>query len=143
MIHGVSVRPLERFADERGSVLLMLGPEDGPVAQVYFSTVYAGAIKGWHRHKSKTNRYACVAGRIKLVLYDERPDSPTCGETQEIFLGPDSYQLIVIPPMVWTGFKGMTDAILCNAPDEAYLPGYERRNPHWGGIPYDWGRRDG
>ena len=34
-----------------------------------------------------TLNYACIVGRIKLVLYDERDGSPTRGTLQEIFLG--------------------------------------------------------
>ena len=40
-----------------------------------------------------TLHYACVAGRVKLVVYDDRDGSPTRGGLMEIYLGPDSYQL--------------------------------------------------
>ena len=36
--------------------------------EIYFSSVYPGVIKGWHRHRDMTLNYACVFGRIKLVL---------------------------------------------------------------------------
>ncbi len=64
-----------------------------------------------------TLNYACIHGRIKLVLFDERDGSPTPGELMELFLGPDDYSLVVIPPGVWNGFKGMSDplAIVANA----------------------------
>ena len=48
--------------------------------EIYFSTVYPGAIKGWHMHKEMTLNYAVVLGMIKLVLYDEREGSPTKGQ---------------------------------------------------------------
>jgi hypothetical protein len=54
-----------------------------------------------------TLNYACVFGRVKLVLYDEREGSPD-HRLREIFLGPDNHSLVVIPPGVWTGFKGMS-----------------------------------
>jgi dTDP-4-dehydrorhamnose 3,5-epimerase len=36
-----------------------------------------------------TLNYACIWGRIKLVLYDDRAESPTRGGLIERFLGPD------------------------------------------------------
>ncbi len=45
--------------------------------EIYFSTVYRGVVKGWHRHREMTLNYACIHGRIKLVLYDDREGSPT------------------------------------------------------------------
>ena len=36
--------------------------------EIYFSTVHRGVVKGWHRHDDMTLNYACVYGRIKLVL---------------------------------------------------------------------------
>ena len=50
---------------------------------MYFSVVYPGAIKGWHLHKKMVINYAVPFGRIKLVLFDPREDSPTKGEVQE------------------------------------------------------------
>ena len=92
MIDGVQVVPLKRIPDERGTVMHMLRATDPHFKQfgeIYFSTIYPGVIKGWHRHEVMTLNYACVSGRIKLVLYDDREDSNTRGELMEIFLGPD------------------------------------------------------
>ena len=63
-----------------------------------------------------TLNYACIYGRVKLALYDERDGSPTRGVVQEVFLGPDNHALVVIPPGIWTGFKGMSQpfAIVAN-----------------------------
>src|SRR6202011_3674432 len=88
--------------------------------------VYPAVIKGWHLHKEMTLNYAVVSGMIKLVLYDDRSNSPTRGELQELFVGDSNYVLVRIPPGVWNGFKGMgmTPAIGANcatmphAPDE-------------------------
>jgi dTDP-4-dehydrorhamnose 3,5-epimerase-like enzyme len=33
----------------------------------------------------------------KFVLYDDRPDSPTCGEIQEFFISPENYMLVTVP----------------------------------------------
>lgn len=147
MIDGVQVIPLTRIPDERGTVMHMLkrtDPHFREFGEIYFSTVYRDAVKGWHRHHEMTLNYACVFGRIKLVLYDERDTSPTNGELAEVFLGPDQYSLVVIPPGVWNGFKGMSDAyaIVANACTHPHDPARsERLDPFDNHIPYDWALR--
>ena len=81
-IEGVQVVPLRRIPDERGTIFHMLrrtDPHFVEFGEIYFSTIYRGVVKGWHRHARMTLNYACIAGRIKLVLYDDRMDSPTRG----------------------------------------------------------------
>jgi dTDP-4-dehydrorhamnose 3,5-epimerase len=145
MIDGVRVVPLQRIPDERGTVMHMLrrtDPHFQEFGEIYFSTIYPGIIKGWHLHKLMTLNYACVSGRIKLVLYDDRQASTTKGELMELFLGPDSYQLVQIPPRVWNGFKGIGDqqAIVANCATHPHDPTQtERLDPFDPRIPYDWG----
>ena len=74
--------------------------------EIYFSTVYPGVVKGWHIHKRMTLNYAVPVGMVKLVCYDDRADSPTRGEVQELHVGELNYALVTIPPLVWNGFKG-------------------------------------
>ena len=144
MIEGVQVVPLKRIPDERGTVMHMLRATDPHFVQfgeIYFSTIYPGAIKGWHLHELMTLNYACVSGRIKLVLYDDREDSNTRGELMEIFLGPDHYSLVQIPPRVWNGFKGMgrEPAIVADVIDIPHSEAQSLRlDPHDNHIPYDW-----
>jgi len=148
VIQGVEVVPLRRIPDERGTIFHMLkatDPHFQKFGEIYFSTVYKGVVKGWHRHRGMTLNYACLYGRIKLVLYDDRPGSPTLGEIQEVFLGPDAYALVVIPPEVWNGFKGMSDpyAIVANCCTEPHDPARSTRlDPFKNTIPYDWTVRE-
>ena len=144
MIEGVVVTPLRQIFDERGKVMHMLkvgDPEFQQFGEVYFSCVNPGAIKGWHIHKEMTLNYAVPYGHIKFVLYDDRPESPTHGEIQELYLGPDNYCLVTVPPMVWNGFKGIGTemAIVANC---ATIPHssdeIDRRDPFDSSIPYDW-----
>lgn len=144
MIEGVSVRPLKQILDERGKVMHMLrsvDPEFTAFGEVYFSVVFPGVIKGWHLHQRMTLHYAVPVGLIKLVLYDERPQSATRGELMEIFTGPDSYSLIRIPPGVWNGFKGLgvAPSLVANCSDIPHDPGeIARRDPFDASIPYKW-----
>lgn len=144
MIKGVRVTPLKQILDERGKVMHMLRCDaDGfeQFGEIYFSCVYPNVIKAWHIHKRMTLNYAVPHGHIKLVLYDDRPDSPTKGQIQEIFLGPDNYCLVTIPPLVWNGFKGIGNemAIVANCASIPHDPEeIERRDPFDPSIPYSW-----
>ncbi len=143
MIEGVAVVPLRRIPDERGTVHHMLKRTDPhfiEFGEIYFTTVYRDVIKGWHRHREMTLNYACINGRIKLVLFDDREGSATRGELMEVFLGPDDYSLVVIPPGVWNGFKGMDEtSIVANCCTHPHDPSRsDRLDPFVNDIPYDW-----
>jgi len=149
MIEGVRIIPLRQILDERGKIMHMLRCDEAhfeKFGEIYFSFVHPGAIKGWHIHKKMALNYAVPVGKIKLVLYDEREKSPTYGELMEIFAGPENYQLITIPPLVWNGVKGIAEitsivancATLPHDPDEI-----ERLNPFDKRIPYDWSLKHG
>jgi dTDP-4-dehydrorhamnose 3,5-epimerase len=143
-VDGVQVIPLRRIPDERGTIMHMLRATDPHFQQfgeIYFSMIYPGIVKGWHLHHEMTLNYACVHGRVKLVCYDDRPGSPTRGVLSEVFLGPDNYSLVVIPPEVWNGHKGMgsSPALIANCATHAHDPTRtERLDPFENEIPYDW-----
>ena len=144
MVEGVQVIPLLQIPDERGKVMRMLrrsDPHFQEFGEVYFSVVFPGVVKGWHRHRRMTINYAVPFGRIKLVLYDDRPNSTSRGVVQEIFLGQDDYSLVQVPPLIWNGFKGYgtTEAIVCNCASIVHDPEEtERLDPFSPQIPYDW-----
>lgn len=144
MIDGVIVTPLRQIADERGKVMHMLRNDAahfGGFGEIYFSCVYPGAIKAWHLHQRMTLNYAVPHGNIKFVLYDDRAGSPSKGEVKELFLGPDNYCLVTVPPLVWNGFKGIgtETAIVANCASIAHDPAeISRRDPTDPAIPYDW-----
>ncbi len=142
-IEGVEVHPLRRIPDERGTIFHMLKTSDPwfrGFGEIYFSTIYEGVVKGWHLHRDMTLNYACMHGRVKCVVYDDRDGSPSRGSLMEIYLGPDSYSLLVVPPGVWNGFKGMSDlSIVANCCTHAHDPKRSSRlDPFDNQIPYDW-----
>jgi dTDP-4-dehydrorhamnose 3,5-epimerase len=144
MIEGVQIIPLRRIPDERGTIMHMLrvtDPHFKQFGEIYFSSIYPGIVKGWHLHREMTLNYACVFGRIKLVIYDDRETSQTRGELMEIFLGPDHYSLVIIPPDVWNGFKGMSDpfALVANCCTHPHDPSRSlRMDPFDNSLPYNW-----
>lgn len=142
---GLQVIPLRVIQDERGAVLHMIrstAPHFSKFGEVYFSEVNPGVVKGWKRHRLMTQHFAVPVGRIKLVVFDDRPDSPTCGQIQTLHLGrPDAYQLTILPPMLWYGFQctGETPAIMANCADLPYDPAESEMLPlDQATIPYGW-----
>lgn len=144
MIEGVIIKKLNRIPDERGAIMHMLRSDDKEFqrfGEVYFSKAYPGVIKGWHLHKKMTLNYCVIEGMIKLVLYDDRKNSKTYKEIQELFIGEDNYCLIQIPPGIVNGYKtiGTKPSILVNCPTHPYDSSeIVRLDPFTKDIPYCW-----
>jgi len=151
MIQGIKQKKLKVIPDERGRLMELLRSDEElfiQFGQVYMTTVYPGVVKGWHYHKKQIDNFIVIRGMVKLVLYDNREDSPTKGEINEFFIGEDNPLLIQIPPLVLHGFKCISqeEAVCINCPTEAYnylQPDEYRIPPHTNEIPYKWERKDG
>jgi len=151
LIDGVKTKVLRLLPDERGWLMEILRSDDPDFkqfGQAYVTTAYPGVVKGWHYHKKQTDHFAVVSGMAKVVLYDDREGSSTRGWVNEFFLGHLNPTLVIIPPLVIHGIKGIGIelAILLNIPDQLYNyaePDEFRIDPHGGLVPYDWDRKDG
>ncbi len=144
MIHDIKITPLKIISDERGKVMHMLRADSKvfkEFGEIYFSTINNKAIKGWHLHKESCLNYACVKGEVKLVLFDDRNDSPSKNKYQEIILSPKNYCLVTIPPNIWNGFKGLDkeESIIANC---LTIPHNEkemiRKDPFDKSFNYQW-----
>jgi len=104
-----------------------------PVAQAIYVTLRPGAISAWHRHVHQLDRIFVVAGSIKLVVFDDRPNSATSGDVCELFLERSRPMFVTVPPGLWHGMQalGRGDGAFVNffdrlydhaAPDEWRLP---------------------
>lgn len=151
LIDGVKVKRLRLLPDERGRLMEILRSDDQffeKFGQVYMTTTCPGVVKGWHYHKIQNDNMTVVKGMAKIVLYDDRKDSPTKGTINEFFVGEQNPILIHIPRLVWHGFKCISEseAILINVPTELYNydnPDEFRKPAHGSDLPYDWSRKDG
>lgn len=151
MIYGVIIKKLKVIPDERGRLMEILRCDDGffeKFGQVYMTTAYPGVVKGWHYHKKQYDNIAVVRGMMKIVLYDSREESATFGEVNEIIAGIHNPVLVRIPPLVYHGFKCISEeeAIVINTPTEVYNynePDEFRLPAHTADIPYSWERKDG
>lgn len=151
LIHGVSIKNLKLIPDERGRLMEIFRADDKEFAkfgQVYVTTAYPGVVKAWHSHKIQDDNITVLHGMAKIVLYDDRDDSPTRGIINEFFVGEHNHILIHIPKHVWHGFKCVSDceAMIINTVTECYdyeKPDEYRKPAHGSDIPYDWSRKDG
>ena len=141
MIEGVKTKQLKPHCDERGRVMEMLRSDDDcyqKFGQCYMTTAGPGVVKAWHYHKKQTDYFTCVAGMMKLVLFDSRDGSPTKGQVNEFFLGIHNPIMVVIPP-------GGTSKLTCSlALCECHMknsPPFRFRPPSPGGRSPDTPRK--
>ena len=146
MIEGVVVKKLARHVDERGYLMEILRRDDElfqQFGQAYVSACFPGLVKAWHCHRLQTDHFCCLAGNLKVGLYDDREGSSTCGQTQTIVIGMLNPALVIIPPLVWHGFMavGGDTAVVLNLPTELYnyqQPDELRREAFDPDIPFEW-----
>ena len=137
MIHGVKVKKLNLYKDERGRLMEILRSDDEiftAFGQAYIATAYPGWVKAWHLHKVQTDNFTCIKGVMRLVLFDDRDGSPTKGELQEFVISLETPILVSIPPGVYHGFEPLgEEAIAVNIPDKTY----NREHPDEYRIPFN------
>ncbi|MBS1819989.1 MAG: dTDP-4-dehydrorhamnose 3,5-epimerase family protein [Acidobacteria bacterium] len=139
LIHGVRVHEVRHVAKMNGRLTEVYRRDwrlgDAEIDQVFEVVLDAGCLSAWHAHGATTDRLFITQGRARVVLYDARPESPSCGVVNEFRLGDERPAVVVIPPRVWHGVQniGPSPARILNMVDRAY----EYADPdHWR-IPAD------
>src|SRR4029077_14592529 len=108
MIDGVVVKACTVHADDRGHLIEIIR-DDEPVfrevKQTTYTVAYPGVVKAFHCHKRQWDVWFIVSGMAQVVLYDLREGSPTCGETQVLYMGIRRPMVVAIPPGVAHGYR--------------------------------------
>lgn len=146
MIEGVKVKKLKVIPDERGRLMEILRSDDElfeKFGQVYITMTLPGIVKAWHYHRKQTDHFVCVTGKVRVALYDSREDSPTFKGINEFIMELANPILLKIPPLVYHGFKCISEeeTAIINIPTELYdydNPDEFRIDPYKNDIPYDW-----
>ena len=146
LIEGVKVKKLNTILDERGYLMECFRSDWSmfkKFGQAYITLAYPSVVKAWHYHKIQTDNFICIKGNAKVVLCDNRKDSPTFKKINEFFMGEKNPILLSIPNHVWHGFKaiGGKEAIILNCPTELYNydnPDEYRLPYNSKEIDYDW-----
>jgi dTDP-4-dehydrorhamnose 3,5-epimerase len=134
-IAGVVCRPLVRYEDHRGWLAEIFRHDELPVehhpVMAYISVTQPGMGRGPHAHRHQTDLF-CFAGpgEFRVVLWDQRPESPSFGKRQEFQLGASTPGIIIIPPGVVHGYKNIGEGpgLVCNFANRLY-GGSGRREP--------------
>lgn len=150
-IKGVLVKDLQPNVDGRGDVIELwsqpwVEKEGLEIPQhIYQSATDYGVVKCWHFHNIHTDQFTVTRGKLQVTLVDIRPESPTFGHVNPIFLGGQRPRLIKIPPMVMHGWKALStpEVIVVNCQSHVYDPADEFRVPWDSVLTEVWEPRNG
>tara|TARA_B100001250_G_C19656394_1_gene725061 strand:+ start:152 stop:586 length:435 start_codon:yes stop_codon:yes gene_type:complete len=110
-INGIILSQLEIIKVDLGDIYHAMKRSDNGFSgfgEAYFSTIKTNAVKAWKKHEQMTLNIVVPVGEIKFVMYDERKNSSTYGEYQEVILSESNYKRLTIPPNLWLGFQGVS-----------------------------------
>lgn len=144
LIEDVRVVDLNQIGDSRGKVQHMLrvdSPHFAGFGEVYFSQIHGGAVKAWKRHHQSIQQLTVPMGSVRIVIYDDRPDSTSRNAVDVIEVGENQYRLVQIPARLWYGFQGLApgSSLIANCVDLPYVDAeVERRDALDPSIPYRW-----
>ena len=138
-IEGVRLRPATTHLDHRGTLCEIFDPawefDDDPLVYVYVATVRPGVVKGWVVHRIQNDRLFVQSGRVEVVLFDARPESPTQGTIARHVLSDHGRGILRIPAGVYHAVVniGDTEAVFLNLPSRPY----DHANPDKYRLPID------
>ena len=111
MIEGVILHDEKRITVPKGNIFHAIKSNSEGFCgfgEAYFSQIEQGAVKGWKRHNRYTLNIVVPIGKIRFVIYDDRDNSPTFGQFEEIILSPDdNYKRLTVSPGLWMAFQGL------------------------------------
>ena len=91
MIEGVSLHSLKQISVPKGDLWHAFKMNDeGFVGfgEAYLTQIEPHQIKGWKRHNRYVLNIVVIVGAVKFVIYDDRQESITRGQFEEIILSP-------------------------------------------------------
>ena len=147
LIDGVSVREVKNVPKLNGYLTEVFRQdwfeEPEEIDQVFQVVVDPRGLSAWHVHRVTTDRLFVNTGLMRIVLYDDRPESPTFGCINEFRLGSIRPGLVIIPPCVWHGVQniGSEPSAILNLVDKAYNyddPDHWRLPPDSDQIPFSF-----
>jgi dTDP-4-dehydrorhamnose 3,5-epimerase len=106
MLPGIVIKPLRRFADERGFFTEIMRTDwsdviQDEIVQANMSVSYPGMIRAWHRHeRGQVDHFLVVRGALKICAYDDETM-----ELGEIISAGDNPQMVRVPGHYWHGFR--------------------------------------
>ncbi len=155
---------MHMFSDDRGwSAMSILDHVESLPGQFNASTMYAGAVKAWHRHALQDDHWVPLSGDMKIGLFntddltmtaelrlaDAEPGGEAvvnieipqyCGKS--VYLGEHRPGVLRIPAGIWHGgvAVGGRDALLLYHVTKKYDPSNpDEEREDWDCFDFDWG----
>ena len=111
LIDGVKLHEMPNILTKNGVTTELYRPEWDigalPVRHIIHVQLRPRTVSAWHLHRIQTDRIFVTNGTCKLVLWDEREQSPTLGHINVFFLGRLRPAVVQIPPGVWHGLQNL------------------------------------
>ncbi len=115
MLPGIKVSEITKHLDERGSFSEIFRQDwpnfietDDKILQANLSYSHPGIIRAWHKHlRGQIDYFITIKGTIKICAYDDKEDSATQGQLDEIISTGDKLQCVRIPGFYYHGYKVM------------------------------------
>lgn len=126
-IVGVTIFPFKKHLDPRGWLIEIfrideLGPKLTPV-MAYVSETLPGMTRGPHEHVGQVDCF-CFLGpsTFRVVLWDNRPGSPTYRNRQIILAGEQNLCRVIVPERVVHAYQNIGDkpGWVINCPNKLY-----------------------
>lgn len=143
VIAGVALHPLRQISVPKGDLWHAFKcTDDGFMGfgEAYFTQIQPHEVKGWKRHNRYTLNLVVAVGAVKFVIHDDRAESPTRGQFQEITLSPNgNYQRLTVAPGLWMAFAGADEqtSMLMDLIPEVHDPSESDRK-ELSEIPYNF-----
>jgi len=111
VLPGITVKPLRRSFDERGSFMEIMRSDwkdllgDERIEQANLSMTYPNVVRAWHKHeRGQTDYFLVVRGAAKICAYDDESM-----ELDEIVSAAENPQIVRVPGRYWHGFRAIGD----------------------------------
>ncbi len=115
MIEGVTLHDEKQIIVPKGNIFHAIKSNSEGFCgfgEAYFSQIEQGAIKGWKRHNRYTLNIVVPVGAIRFVIYDDREESLTYGNFEEVVLSAkDNYKRLTVAPGLWMAFQGLGEGL--------------------------------
>lgn len=136
---GVRIGSLTPVADTRGwlaelfrsDMLEAAGIGEAQPVMAYLSMTRPGVARGPHEHREQTDFFAFAGpSDFEVILWDNRPGSPTFGRREKFVLGAGQPATLIVPPGVVHAYRNVSkvDGWVLNFPNRLYR-GSGRREP--------------
>lgn len=155
---------MHTFSDDRGRSTMSIFNHVAALGDTQFnaSTMYAGAVKAWHRHFRQDDYWCVLSGELKIGLFNTEAEPLTAhlriatdapgGETlrtvsvapgrgEAVYLGEHRAGVLHIPARMWHGGVAVGgDALLLYCVTRKYDPASpDEERKAWNAFEFDWG----